>query len=278
MLLPTSELRDRLIVNFRCSERSWIYSAFITVPGIDLVLKNRTVTLNDRLLIRCNVADVLSGACSLDAVELALLSGIQIRVSSALHVKLYVFDTVLYVGSANLTGSGLALVGYRNDELSTEGSPSERDLQIAENLWSEGVMLGFEELVKMRDFIDQCPKSSSKLISSWPDDIFFEERSLYCSDFPQGEGLDEDRWVSSEQLEVSVAYRWMIKALKENGGEASFGYLSARLHNDLYDDPTPYRREVKDLLANLIKLTQHLKSDQIAISAPGYSQILRLNH
>ena len=277
MLLPTAELRERLVAHFRLSDRCWIYSAFITVPGIRFVLENRGVISNDRLLIRCNPSDVLAGACSLDALEIALSRGIQVRVSSALHVKLYFFDSVLFVGSANLTGSGLALVGYCNDELSTEGVPSDRDKQIAENLWLEGVYLGLDELERMRDYVEKLPKKGIAGVSAWPNDIFIEERSLYCSDFPQDGPLDKDRWNSRGQLEASFAYRWITEALKENGGEASFGYLSSRLHDDVYDDPTPYRREIKDLLVNLITLIQKFKSEEISITVPGHSQILRLN-
>lgn len=277
MLLPTAELRERLVTHFRLSERCWVYSAFITMAGINLVFENRDTVRNDRLLIRCNPSDVLAGACSLEALELALSRGIQVRVSSALHVKLYLFDAVLFVGSANLTGSGLALVGYCNDELSTEGVPSDRDMQIADNLWSEGVLLGPLEIQKMRDYIEQLPENDTQQFPAWPEDIFVEERSLYCSDFPQGGPSDDFRWSTVRQFETSTAYRWIKETLKDNGGEASFGYLSSRLHDDVYDDPTPYRREMKDLLVNLIELIQKFKNDEISITVPGHSQVLSLN-
>ena len=278
MLLPTSELRKRLVTHFRQSERSWVYSAFVTFPGIKLILEHRDVIASDRLLVRCSLSDVLAGACSLDALELALSKGMQIRISSALHVKLYFFDAVLFVGSANLTGSGLALVGYCNDELSTEGLPSQRDVQIAENLWSEGVNLGARELAQMRDFVGQLSHNEAAVPSEWPENIFSENRSLYCSDFPQGGAMDEHRWVSREQFEASVAYRWIIEVLRQNDGEASFGLLSSQLHNDVYDEPGPYRREIKDLLVNLISLIDRFKSDQISITVPRHTQVLRLNY
>ncbi len=278
MLLPTAELRERLVAHFRLSERCWIYSAFFTMPGINLVLQSRDVIRNDRLLIRCNPSDVLAGACSIEALEIALSHGIHVRVSSALHVKLYLFDSVLFVGSANLTGSGLALVGYCNDELSTEGVPSDRDIQIADNLWSEGVVLGPRELQKMRDYIEQLSQHDSQQFPAWPEDIFIEKRSLYCSDFPQGEAMDAHRWSTVGQFESSAAYRWIKETLKENGGTASFGYLSSKLHDDVYDDPAPYRREIKDLLANLVELIQKFKNDEISITVPGHSQVLSLNH
>lgn len=276
MLLPTAELRERLVSHFKFSERCWIYSAFITMPGVNLILDNRDATKNDRLLIRCNPSDVLSGACSLEALNLALSRGIQVRVSSALHVKLYLFDKILFVGSANLTGSGLALVGYCNDELSTVGVPSDRDIDIAENLWSEGVVLGPREIQKMRDYIEQLPQNDAQHFPAWPEEIFVEERSLYCSDFPQGGSLDECRWSTVRQFEASTAFLWLKQILKENGGKVSFGYLSSRLHDDVYDDPSPYRREIKDLLVNLIALIKKFKNDEISITVPGHSQILSL--
>ena len=44
----------------------------------------------------------------------------------------------------------------------------------------------------------------------------------------------------------------------------------------LYDDPKPYRREVKDLQQNLYTFIKGLKIDGIEITRPNYSQKIRL--
>lgn len=276
MLLPTSELRNRLVEHFEASSRCWVYSAFVTEAGVGFLLNSRTVRSEDRLLVRCQLRDVLSGACSLDALKLALRAGFQVRMSSALHVKLYFFESALFVGSANLTGRGLALVGYCNDELSTEGIPTDRDTEIAENLWNQGVEINLERIDQMSAFVAEIETSKNTLPSKWPEGIVSENRDLYCSDFPQGTQIDEDRWTSRADFEAGMAFQWLLKSTLEKGGSASFGYLSQKLHNDVYDDPTPYRRAIKDLLANLLDAVETLGVKTLTITTPNRSQIVNL--
>lgn len=277
MLLPTSELKRRLVEHFASSTRCWVYSAFVTQVGVNFLLESRTVHSEDRLLVRCQLRDVVSGACSLNALGHALRAGIQVRLSSALHVKLYFFDSALFVGSANLTGKGLALVGYCNDELSTEGVPTDRDNEIAGNLWNQGVELNLGRIEQMLAFVAGLETSENTLPSKWPEGILSENRDLYCSDFPQGTPNDADRWMSLSDLKASMAFQWLLKSTRGNGGSASFGYLSQKLHNDVYDDPTPYRRAVKDLLANLLQLVETFRVQELQVTTPNRSQVVTLH-
>ncbi len=276
MLLPTAELKSRLRQQFLDSRRCWIYSAFVSQYGIDFVLEHRHEFTSDRLLVRCDLKDVVTGACSLPALKSALDAGFEVRLSSALHVKLYFFDETLFVGSANLTGKGLALVGYCNDELSTEGKPTARDAEIAENLWSQGTEINHARLIEMQEFIDQLDAVSSSGIASWPESIFVEERDLYCSDFPQNTTADSFRWSDIERFKVSSAYLWLIRSVEENGGSASFGWLSKKLHSDVYDDPTPYRRNIKELLENLLDLVVAFQPDGVFVEKPNVSSVVFL--
>lgn len=276
MLLPTAELTIRLKQQFAYSQRCWIYSAFVSQPGIDFVLGHRHKFRSDRLLVRGDLKDVVTGACSLSALKCALDAGIEVRFSSALHVKLYFFDEKLFVGSANLTGKGLALVGYCNDELSTEGRPTARDTEIAENLWSQGTEINSARLNAMHDFIEKLDTVSNCGFTSWPESIFVEKRDLYCSDFPQNTIADDDRWSDVERLRVSPAYLWLINSVKENGGSASFGWLSKKLHSDVYDDPAPYRCNIKELLKNLFDLVVTFQPDEVVIGKPNVSSVVFL--
>ncbi len=276
MLLPTAELKSRLQQQFSDSRRCWIYSAFISQPGIDFVLGHRHEFSSDRLLVRCDLRDVMTGACSLAALKSALDAGFEVRLSSALHVKLYFFDEKLFVGSANLTGKGLALIGYCNDELSTEGEPTARDAEIAENLWSQGTEINHARLVAMQKFIEQLDTVSNNTPASWPDAIFVEERDLYCSDFPQNTTADSFRWNDIEKFKVSPAYLWLISSVEENGGSASFGWLSKKLHTDVYDDPAPYRRNIKELLENLLDLVVVFQPDGMCVERPNVSSVVFL--
>jgi hypothetical protein len=69
---------------------------------------------------------------------------------------------------------------------------------------------------------------------------------------------------------------WLLNVLKENGGCMFFGELSQKLHNALISDPKPYRREVKQMLANLLNLIEKLDMEEITVDRPNYSQRVRL--
>ena len=63
---------------------------------------------------------------------------------------------------------------------------------------------------------------------------------------------------------------------KEENNSLFFGRIKEKLHDVLYDDPKPYRREVKDLQQNLYTFIEGLKIDEIEITRPNYSQKIRL--
>ena len=55
-----------------------------------------------------------------------------------------------------------------------------------------------------------------------------------------------------------------------------FGALTEKLHNALVEDPKPYRREVKELLSNLLSWVEELEMEEIVIDRPNYSQRIRI--
>ena len=74
-------------------------------------------------------------------------------------------------------------------------------------------------------------------------------------------------------FKTSKPYRWLIKTLYDTeNGELYFGNLTEKLHNTLINDPKPYRKEVKDLLANLLNWIQELKIVEVTIDRPNHSQ------
>lgn len=64
--------------------------------------------------------------------------------------------------------------------------------------------------------------------------------------------------------------------MKECDGEIYFGELSTLLHEAIVEDPKPYRKDIKRLLANQIKWLETLGIEDIVIDRPHYSQRLRL--
>lgn len=65
---------------------------------------------------------------------------------------------------------------------------------------------------------------------------------------------------------------WLLDTLREHDGCMYFGELSSCLHKVVVSDPKPYRRDVKQMLANLLRLVQELEMEEIKIDRPNYSQ------
>lgn len=54
-----------------------------------------------------------------------------------------------------------------------------------------------------------------------------------------------------------------------------FGEITANLHNALLNDPRPYRKDVKQLLANLLNWIAALDINEIVVDRPAHSQRVR---
>lgn len=278
MLLTGSELRNRLETELCNSSRCAIFSGFFTLPAAQWIVNHRAARKSCRIVTRGLVDDFISGASSLDAFETALNAGYQIGISTALHAKIYAFDEVLFSGSANLTAKGLALTSNANQELSVEVPLSHQDDLILNNIWSQSVKIDESKLQKMRDYINNAsadlPTRITK-IAAWPEDIFTENRDIYCSDFPQSFPALDETWNSSATIMQTFAYKWLETFIRANGA-TNFGKLAAQLHNDLYDDPKPYRTDVKSLLSNLLQVIETDGGTLLSVSRPRYSQVVHL--
>ena len=53
--------------------------------------------------------------------------------------------------------------------------------------------------------------------------------------------------------------------------------MTEKLHNAMVSDPKPYRRDVKNMLANLLLLIEKLDMEEIVIDRPNYSQRVRIS-
>jgi len=277
MLLGTNQLRVELEKSLDKSERFLCYSAFFTKPAAEWLIKHREFTINDCLLVRALPDDFISGSCSFDALKLMLRQNVNVKMSTALHAKIYAFDDCVYAGSANLTARGLALVDQHNQEIGLKGSLSSNDLELLGNLWSQAETITDTKLKMMEDFCHQhkIKKSLPDMSLIWPKEIFNEVRDIYCSDFPQDYPTTEIRFQTESSLQGSLAYNWLKNAIIDNGS-MSFGALSALLHDDIYDDPSPYRRDIKTLLANLLSIVITLDTHTLEIIRPRHSQVVKL--
>lgn len=277
MLLPSARYRQQIEDELGSSQRGYFYSAFFTVEGAKWLNGNRNLKIDDRLLVRALPADFIAGACSFDAIRFVVDSGLPVRMSSALHAKVYAFDRMVFAGSANLTAKGLALAEDSNLEIGIKADVSSDDIDLLDHLWTQAVVLDDETLARMEKHIqeligDNAASGQGKI--SWPEEVVIEDRDMYCSDFPQIFPSDDLRWSGFAPLKETIAYQWLLNQV-ETHGEPSFGLLSSLLHNDVYDDPAPYRREIKELLANLLEVVKEHDRDCLEVIRPRHRQVVR---
>ena len=276
-LLDTNQLRLALESALRSADRCYLYSAFLTELAADWLISTRQFDGKERLLIRGLPFDFVSGASSFQALRKLLRHGAQIRFSTALHAKIFIVDEAIFVGSANLTGNGLALVDDPNDELTIVSNLEAGHLQQISHLWSEGYLVDSDLLDRLETYLSGCELEGpdlSGVSNVWPDDLIEEKRVLYCSDFPQS-SPESGGWVYSSSLQSSKAYDWLYSVVSEHG-HCSFGFLSSALHSALHDDPAPYRRNVKELLANLLSYITTAPDLPLEVIRPNHSQVVQL--
>ena len=145
----------------------------------------------------------------------------------------------------------------------------------------------------MKSDIVKFPKVSPNEAKALSWDKYISDRFkpdtsvLFTYDFPQAVApsseVDEyeflelsgiyDKEKIKQAFRWSKAFLWLYKTVNEKETkECYFGELSAKLHNALVNDPKPYRKEVKDLLSNLLGWIEYFDFDFIKVDRPNHSQ------
>ncbi|MFC1949441.1 phospholipase D family protein [Chloroflexota bacterium] len=125
-LIPTlrkGNLEDVLInVLKTATHRFWCSSPFVTANGLNIIKQYLKEGVDYRLITRLNEEDVMNGMVDLQAIASFVEAGGKARYHDrSLHAKVWIADDSVFVGSANLTGSGL------NDNIELIAAISEND-------------------------------------------------------------------------------------------------------------------------------------------------------
>ena len=247
-----------------------------------------------RLLVRFRLDDLLKGSSDFSILETGISLGWKVFIRFDLHAKTYIVDNKRgLVGSANVTQSGLNMGNKANMEMATLVDIEPQDIVKINKLFSDAVPVNQDLIEKMRLQFESAHSSDSSKSSSWdatitslfsPDiDTLFSHELPDVSEFSEGEyisfidetynGNDD---TIKESLRWSNAYVWLVSTLRKNNGCLYFGELTRLLHDALITDPKPYRRDVKQMLANLLSIIEHFNMSEVIIDRPNYSQRIRL--
>lgn len=268
--LPTSKFSVLLISAFLRSE--------VLLWAAQLIPKQVDVSI----VTRWRLEDLKLGASDLTAFEVAKENGWKFYLDQKLHAKAVLCDhEALFLGSANLTCRGTHLSGFGNNEISVLLTPTSEEVKKINEFLTSATYLTRPLFLEMQKVLGNINSIDESKVQSWPTEI------SECLNVPvERLWVDECLWSSPSvffsrghcepaylhDLEIfgscnpkaldfldSRVGRWLSKLILESSGSLSFGYVSARLHNSFINDPTPFRRQVKDLVFNIFEWVKYFE-------------------
>lgn len=299
-LLTTSETKNKIAEQVSlATEQLHIISAFCKKSALEFIESNiQTNLCEKKILVRFLLSDIVNGVTDFELYEYCKANGWKLYIRFDLHAKTYVFDRKrLVLGSANLTNNGLGLNYGGNYELSYFADIESGDLKKIDSLFENAILMTDELYEKMKlDY--QASKSHKNSTTALKWDSSIEQQfnpiidALFTYDFPCAPEPDFNDVSCFEFLELnciptkeelkeafrwSKAFLWFYNYVSKSPNKTSyFGAITAELHNTLINDPRPYRKEVKDLLENMLKWIQFLEIEEMMIDTPNHSQRIRM--
>lgn len=297
-ILLSNEIINAVLEELKNAENSvQIITAYCKKNALNIlnsVISNEVN--NKRLLVRFRLDDLLKGSTDFDILEYGLQNGWDIFLRFDLHAKTYIVDNKRgLVGSANVTNSGLNIGKAGNMEMATFVDVEAEDVEKINGLFDDAIHVDDELVAKMKQQFYSIETAEKQKGHSWNIEItkLFNPsiNTLFSYELPEDFEFIEGEYYSfldytftgdlnafKEALRWSNAYLWLLKLLKENDGELYFGAVTEKLHNALVTDPKPYRRDVKQMLANLLDLIEKIGMEEIVIDRPNHSQRISIKN
>lgn len=294
-IINTEELKKVLRDNIHNSNDMLLISAFLTRSVLDL-FEEADYQKDIRIYVRCRPADCIGGSCDLEVLKQLISKGINCYADYKLHAKLYIFDSKqAVIGSSNLTANGLGFSNFPNFELNYSCELSSDDLNKVNTYLKNCVQLSIDDIDKMQEELSNIDSTStSEIPNEWSlvdltprKELFglFIEDFPKCNPFELSNYSDEDvrhdkvmfgdNLSNSTQFEQSNVFRFIYQFLEtQENKSASFGAITAHLHSHILDNFSPYRREVKIYLQNLIEYLSYFECNLIDIYKYRYRQVL----
>ena len=249
-----------------------------------------------RLLVRFRLDDILNGRTDFSVLEIGLKNGWEVFVHFDLHAKTYIIDNKRgLTGSANVTKSGLSIGRSGNIEIDALVDIEPKDVEKIDILFNDAIKVDSDLIEKLKIQLEKAKLQDKEVKHSWDASIMslFNPKidTLFSYELPEEASLNVGKYYSfidetyegdfeklKESFHWSNAYLWLLNTLKENNGCLYFGELSSKLHDAVVSAPKPYRRDIKQMLANLLSLIEKLNMEDFTIDRPNYSQRIMLKN
>ena len=308
-ILGTEAFRNLLGQSlYNAKEEIIILSAFVKIKGVNWLVDNISKENIDCTIIsKWDHNDIAQGGSDLECYEICKQKGWQFKVLKNLHAKIMLIDKKeLFIGSPNLTAKGMSLTPVPNKEMGVKLEANEDDIRIINNLVDESILIDDQIYEELLGWKNNLPKIEKPSYPEFPIDIKkkLDENydKLWVHNFPwctaeelldtkeisenvqhdlELFGLDKDKRekeVIIKNILNSKIYHWLTNQInKQENKELYFGNLSSIIHNSLLDDPRPYRKNIKQLQANLYTYLKIFLSHKFIIDIPKEkSERLRL--
>ena len=299
-ILGTEAFRNLLGESVKKSEtRVVILSAYVKKIGIDW-LKDRLKDNNVECTIvsRWQKGDLATGSSDLECYTLCKENNWKFKILNDLHAKVMLIDNKdLFIGSPNLTGSGMSLIPVSNKELGVRIQATESDIKTVNGLIEDAILVDDGIYNDLKQWKDKLPEIVKPSIPDYPESLKHKLKEnfdkIWVHNFPWTNidkllntkiideniqhdidlfGLDFENINISQvknSFEKSKIFNWLIEQIKkQESNEIYFGSLSSLIHNSLLDDPKPYRKNIKILQANLYSYIKIINLKNIVIDVP----------
>ena len=309
-LIGTETFRDHFVNSLKLSKnRIQILSGYVNINGVrwlEKQLDNKSI--NVTIITQWNEQNLIDGSCDLESYLISKNNNWTFKILNNLHAKVALFDDdILYIGSGNLTGKGMALVPVSNSELGIAVKPTPKDISLISKLVNQSTTVDENMYNQLKNWLDKQDIKQKIKYEKFPYEIrnvlnqdynkLWVSNFLWCTyEELQMNNLDNDDLINRKEHDFRIlgidkfdhdmikdtfnelhVYKWLIESLqKQENKSLYFGELAKKIHDVLYDDPKPYRREVKDLQQNLYTFIEGLKINEIEITRPNYSQKIKL--
>ena len=297
-LLNTDSVKNILYELIEQSNSIILISAFLTGSVLKLFDEN-DYDKDISLYIRCRPSDCVGGSCDLEVLKQLTSRGVSCFVDYKLHAKIYIFDAKdAVIGSSNLTANGLGFSNYPNFELNYSCQLSSSDLAQIDNYIAQCVRISIDDIEKMQKELATINTTPSADIPNEWETVNLKPKEnligLFIEDFPKcnpfellnydDKNINHDKSIFGKdpldiaKFEQSNVFRFIYQFISEQEDKsASFGAITAHLHNNILDDFSPYRREIKTYLQNFLLYLECYKCNSLIVSRYRYRQAISIN-
>lgn len=268
-ILISGEVEEKLKIEVpSCAADFNVISGFCKLKTLKFLDGLCRKGIQKRLLVRFLPSDLSSGSTDKEIFEYCKNNGWSLFVDYTIHAKTYVFDKVKCImGSANATNRGIGAVENCNKEASAYFKLDDGQYQKVMTLYNDAILLDDD----LYDYIISQVEDEhviNRINHQRQNKEVIE--CLMAEDFPS-----EDSDII--ELHNSKAYIWLKRYLSEKEEKSAyFGELSSVIHNIFIKEPRPYRKNIKEYLANLLISIKRNKDFAIEITKPNFSEKVSL--